>query len=261
MAQKRARSLSPKPGPAQGLPEAQYFKSAPIEDRQSTFIAIFSPAVSGRDLQRHSDFKKADHKMVATRKASSQQTLGSSGKRIYNNWSDDDSEKYAGKQLERVLTELDVEGAVVVARWYGGVLLGPVRFEHIKTAARDAIRNWMESQREAEGLQVKKAKLEDGEVEKNRLAKQLKERDESIIVLRKLFTDKSMPPSQPSDAEGKPESKNTTSPAKQLNYEDMPLARLKQLDKARDASIGFLLKQLDAAEVSKKENVSSNSPD
>ena len=182
MAQKRPRS----PSPATNIPsqaDEQYFKSAPINDRQSTFVAIFSPKVSGRDLQKYPDFKKADHKMLATRKASSQQTIGGVGKRIMNTSSDDDGEKYAGKHIERVLNELDVEGAVVVARWYGGILLGPVRFEHIKTVARDAIRNWKESQKVHGDGMSKKPKLEDEQVDKSRLTKQLRQRDESIVAV------------------------------------------------------------------------------
>lgn len=30
-----------------------------------------------------------------------------------------------------VRPDLNVIGSIVVARWYGGMMLGPVRFEHI----------------------------------------------------------------------------------------------------------------------------------
>jgi len=54
--------------------------------------------------------------------------------------SDDDGERWAGERLIKVLKE---EGAtdflVVCSRWFGGTLLGPVRFQHIETAARQAI--------------------------------------------------------------------------------------------------------------------------
>lgn len=53
---------------------------------------------------------------------------------------EDDGERWGGDRVLRVTRE---EGAadvlVVVSRWYGGELLGPVRFEHIENAARAAL--------------------------------------------------------------------------------------------------------------------------
>lgn len=94
------------------------FRSGSIEDRDSTFVTIFSPTVSSKDLQKRPEFKSAMHRMVAWRKASTQQTLGGKGRPVLITGSDDDGEKYGGKRLEKVLTELDVEGSVVCARWY-----------------------------------------------------------------------------------------------------------------------------------------------
>ncbi|PWY98092.1 hypothetical protein BCV70DRAFT_202269 [Testicularia cyperi] len=52
----------------------------------------------------------------------------------------DDGERWGGDRVLKVARE---EGAadvlVVVSRWYGGELLGPVRFEHIENAARSAL--------------------------------------------------------------------------------------------------------------------------
>ncbi len=57
---------------------------------------------------------------------------------------EDDGERWGG---DRVLKVAQLEGAsdvlVVVSRWYGGELLGPVRFEHIENAARASLQEHM----------------------------------------------------------------------------------------------------------------------
>ena len=191
--------------------------------------------------------------------------------------SSDDGEKHAGKKLEKVLVEMDVEGVVVVARWYGGILLGPVRFEHVERCAREAVGLWVGR----EGGERKKAKLDapvDGigigipagttigdEALKVKLATQLEERDASIAVLRGLLAEKTKTKitatasienggnQQPqkegsSSQQQKQPAPSTTSPAKKMDYRQMPMAKLKQLERARDATIAFVLEQLDKAE-------------
>lgn len=268
------RSHSPSPSPP------NHFTSSPINDRKSTFIAIFSPTLSGADLRRIPAFKRADHKILATRKLSSQRTLGGQGKQLHVTNSDDDGEKYAGKHLERVLNELRVEGSVVVGRWYGGVLLGPVRFEHIRNVAREAVGLWLGSVgRGADGDEVgggKRTKVEDAvsgneegkvetmdevmakrvqeSIEKEKLLQDLEERDKSIVSLRKLLATKDKKDEESKEGEGasSPISSQARPP---IDYEKMPLARLRQLEKARDATIGFILKQIDAAEAKEKKAV------
>ena len=60
---------------------------------------------------------------------------------------EDDGERWGGDRVLKVAKE---EGAsdvlVVVSRWYGGELLGPVRFDHIENAARAALREHMEKE-------------------------------------------------------------------------------------------------------------------
>ncbi|KIX95410.1 uncharacterized protein Z520_08927 [Fonsecaea multimorphosa CBS 102226] len=277
------------------------FISSPIHDRQSTFVAHFHPAASGvfevtkqqsggsgskrelsltatvKRLQAHPSFTTASHRIVAWRRRSSQQTLfsasapGSSAGALYATGSEDDGEKYAGKRLERLLGDLDVEGVVVVARWYGGVLLGPVRFTHIESVAREAVRKWRESVGGGGGAGVgsKRRRLLDSDPDndaagvgvgegdghdddeaalKSRLADQLAERDRSIVVLRGLLADKTKPASSTT------EEKTPSSPglAKKIEYSEMPLVKLKQLEKARDATIAFILRQLDKLEEEEK---------
>ncbi|CAG8815112.1 16561_t:CDS:2, partial [Dentiscutata erythropus] len=54
--------------------------------------------------------------------------------------SDDDGEKRAGERLLNLLKTLDAKNvAVIVTRWFGGISLGPVRFEHIVKCAREVL--------------------------------------------------------------------------------------------------------------------------
>ena len=232
MSQKRARSASPESS-------TLIFRSSSIEDRSSKFIAFYSPTLSAKELQAHAEFKSASHRIAAWRKPSSQRAL--SAQRLLDTGHDDDGEKYGGKALEKVLIETDVEGAVVVARWYGGVLLGPVRFDHIKNCARDAIAQWTQDRERS----AKKAKTSEDEAEKERLIRTLPERDQSITVLRDLLTEKSQQPSS------SPSAKGTT--AKVPNYATMPLPTLQKLEQVRDATIGWILKQIEKVEETQAE--------
>ena len=237
MSQKRARS----PSPASIYP-SRIFKSFPIEDRSSKFIAFYSPTVATKELQAHTDLKSASHRIAAWRRPSSQGALDA--KRLLEIGHDDDGEKYGGKALEKVLVETEIEGAVVVARWYGGVMLGPVRFDHIKNCACDAIMQWS-SERERS---AKKAKVREDEAERTRLIQILPERDQSITVLRDLLAEKNQ---QSSSASGE-----KRSPAKTPNYSTLPLATLEKLEQVRDATIGWILKQIE-----KVENAQAEEPD
>lgn len=238
MSQKRLRSSSPdSPSPI--------FRSSPIEDRSSKFVAFYSPTLSAKELQAHSEFKSASHRIAAWRKPSSQLTFNS--QRLSETGHDDDGEKYGGKALEKVLAETDVEGAVVVARWYGGVMLGPVRFDHIKNCAHEAI---VECTQERERM-AKKTKVEEDDREKERLVQTLPERDQSIAVLRDLLAEKSQqPPSAPGG--------RNTDAAKTTNYSILPRATLQKLERVRDATITWILKQIEKAESAQLEGTGAD---
>lgn len=242
MSQKRKRS----PGP-----QAFVFRSKPVEDRTSKFIGYFSPTLKPKELQSMGEFSSASHKMLAWRRESNQQAI--SGGVKYTTDSDDDGEKYGGKRIEKVLDSMRVVGSCVVARWYGGVLLGPVRFEHIERCAKEAIQNWKDSVAEEES---KKRKLLADEAEAKRLVKVLAERDESIVVLRQLAAEKEEKLKQAKKASEDVESQSqtrlpsqTTAGQPKVDYASMPADRLKVLEKARDATLEFLLKRINKAEV------------
>ncbi|GAB7344144.1 hypothetical protein MBLNU457_2039t1 [Dothideomycetes sp. NU457] len=219
--------------PSSPSPSNSIFTSEALHDRESIFQGYFSPTLSPKELQSHDDLASASHRILAARLPSSKQkTL--SGTPIISTTTDDDGEKYGAKRVLSVLEAEKVIGTLVVARWYGGVMLGPVRFTHMETVGREAIaawRTWEAEQREGE----RRAKAE--AFEKERLVKELRERDESVVALRGLL-DLKNGGSTPSVAAKKV----------MMEYEAMELSRLRMLDKARDSTIAFLLKQIDAAE-------------
>jgi hypothetical protein len=52
---------------------------------------------------------------------------------------DDDGEKLAARKILEILISNEDEGLICVARWYGRVMLGPARFDHIVHVAADAL--------------------------------------------------------------------------------------------------------------------------
>lgn len=236
MPPKRKASTSPPPA------SADIFRSAPISDRLSTFVAVYSSTVSAKALQRESEFATASHRVAAWRTVSRQRAISATSlppRQIFDTGHDDDGEQYAGKRLEKLLDTMKVEGAVVVARWYGGVMLGPVRFTHIENCARDAIIKSRES--ELSGLKKPKNEEVDENLLKEKLQSVLAQRDQSISTLRILLAEK-----KGGDSAATPAS----SPARPMSYTTMPLPALTRLEKARDATIAWLLQEIDKAEKS-----------
>lgn len=224
------------------VPPPIYHSKSAIEDRSSTFRAAFIPLLSSqsskpsgptaaRQLQALPDFADATHRVVAWRCRGSQKTI--SGVGLLDLGHDDDGETYGGKTLERLLDRERIEGAVCVARWYGGVMLGRVRFDWIQDAARDAIAVWKDK---TEGAKRRKLAAEEEASQKRELEETLKERDQSIRVLRKMLTDKSG------------SNLTETSSLKIPIYSSLQTDVLRKLERARDSTIAVLLKKIDEAE-------------
>lgn len=58
---------------------------------------------------------------------------------------DDDGEHWGAEKIMRVIRELGASDVlVIVSRWYGGELLGPVRFDHIINVARAALLHYLD---------------------------------------------------------------------------------------------------------------------
>lgn len=228
------------------------FRSSTIEDRSSTFIALFSPTLKPKELQNLAEINDASHKILAFRRVSNQQAI--TGGMKYVTGHDDDGEKYAGKRVEKVLEDLKVEGSCVVARWYGGVLLGPVRFTHIEACAREAIEKW---RREEGEDRAKKQKVQDDMEVRPGLVRLLGRRDESISVLRELAAEKEdevknakLDGVQTEAVKAARDEHKSSTGAKptSIEYDQMSVEKLKMLEKARDATLSFLLKRIDKAE-------------
>ena len=117
-------------------------------------------------------------------------------------------------------------------------MLGPARFDHIRNCARDAIVLWERDHRER---RAKKAKVRGDQRERERLVRTLPERDESVAVLRELLAEKSG--QAPSASGGWRKSQGKT-----VDYETLPLAALERLEQVRDATIGWVLRQIEKVE-------------
>ena len=121
-------------------------------------------------------------------------------------------------------------------------MLGPIRFTHIESCAREAILQSRKGTNIDNGPVEKRQKLQDEDEAARgvKLQQVLQQRDQSISVLRGLLAEKSNSISK--------NEKTATTPAKQMEYCKMPLGALVKLEKARDATIGFLLEQISKAE-------------
>ncbi|KAH6866956.1 hypothetical protein BKA58DRAFT_318306 [Alternaria rosae] len=156
---------------------------------------------------------------------------------LYDLGHDDDGEKWAGGRLSNVLRDTQTEGVVVVARWYGGQNIGPIRFTHIENSAKEAIWKWKVADTDIKKEQASKKQRVDEEAKREELVKNLQERDYNIFALRKLLSQKK---GQLQDEEPAP-----PTPQKTQDYGKMTMDALMRVDKARDATIAFILKQID----------------
>lgn len=252
-APKRKRTPSPPPEK-----DTTIYRSAALDDRDSTFRAYFSPGLAGKTLQQLPEISSSSHRIIATRRESNQQSLSS--RKQYITESDDDGEKWAGKKVENVLKALEVEGSCVVARWFGGSMLGQVRFAHIENVAREAVGKWREV---SEGEIKRRRKVVEEREERERLVEVLGERDGSVRVLRGLAREKEegvkkavavLAGGEKALGELAEKGKEDAGEGQEMgtvaapDYGAMPLAKLRGLEKARDATLAFLLKRIDKAE-------------
>ena len=213
--------------------------STPIEDRKSKFIGYFIPISTSSSLSRQKsliqslpELHDADHKIMAW-------NIGQS------TGFDDDGEKWAGRKILDILTANEDEGLLCVARWYGGIMLGPVRFDHIVHVAADALATYHLSRRKSPAITSPTIKssiitspMVDGE--KGRLIRVLRGKDMTVESLRTMIATKKVERGEPSVP---------ASPVKERNYERMHEDGLKRLVIARDATIKSLrdiIKELNA---------------
>ena len=97
-------------------------------------------------------FSRATHQILAYRfiKVKEKEEGEGSGGAIQCHDYGDDGETAAGGRLAELLRLMNVNYvAVMVSRWFGGVLLGPERFKHINNCARDLLEKLLVSEESA----------------------------------------------------------------------------------------------------------------
>lgn len=241
-------------------PSSRVYISESIHDRKSVFIGYYTPNISIRpkSLQLRNDTKSASHRILGWRLPSTQQTLLPNAPPVYKSGHDDDGEQWAGRRVEKSMEELNIQGTIMVARWYGGELLGPARFKHIEDVAKGAVDAWRNEQN---GGSSKRARVDDQGVfeatvtagqtmtpdelsrRKKVIITTLQRRDESIAALRMLLEQK-----RNSNSAALTSPQPVASPSRVPDYTSMPFMRLQALETARDNTISFLLKSIDKAE-------------
>src|SRR6266496_3849056 len=188
--------------------------STPIEDRKSKFIGYFIPISTSSTLSHQKSLIKslpevsdADHKIMAWNVG---QSTGF----------DDDGEKWAGRKILDILTANDDEGLLCVARWYGGIMLGPIRFDHIVHVAADALAIYHLSMRKSPAITSPSVTSPKVDGERGRLIRVLKGKDMTVESLRSMITAKKVEMGEGSAP---------ASPVKERNYERMHEDGLKRL--------------------------------
>lgn len=116
------------------------YHGEPILDRRSTFQAHLSPVYSVEQVNEAMTLLKANKKISsATHNISAYRLSGGPHNTCLQD-NNDDGEAHAGSRLMHLLQILEVKDVlVVVSRWFGGIHLGPDRFKHINSVARDLL--------------------------------------------------------------------------------------------------------------------------
>lgn len=202
--------------------------SQEIRDRSSIFKAFFFPlTVFSQVSALLTSFRLStlcegvDHVMLAYRFSDAEVGVDAGF--------DDDGERFSGKKLADLLELMDVFGLVIVTRNYGGILLGPIRFQHITQCARESVMAFKHNR-----------SLGTHEIEK--LRRLLSARDKTIKTLREIIQNAHLQEVS-SDGETGPRASQSSLPGSQtspLRYEKQDLATLKRLLTARDMTITSL---------------------
>ncbi|KAF9804052.1 hypothetical protein IEO21_09481 [Rhodonia placenta] len=136
------------------LPPECIATSQEIRDRGSTFVATIYPAASLKEARaavahvKHivHRAKPASHEVAAWRcmvlRPGKTGLEGPDDFELQTGCQDDGEQHGGGKVLRVMQDEGILDAAVVVSRWYGGVMLGPVRFAHFETCAREVCRKF-----------------------------------------------------------------------------------------------------------------------
>ncbi|RCK62823.1 Protein IMPACT [Candida viswanathii] len=120
-------------------PTIGWIQSEPILDRGSTFIGYARKVDSLQQAQDYLNNLITDKKISRAAHNISSWRIKMENGVVYQDC-DDDGETAAGGRLLHLLQMMDAWNViVVVSRWFGGTHIGPDRFKHINSAAREAV--------------------------------------------------------------------------------------------------------------------------
>ncbi|GJE91361.1 hypothetical protein PsYK624_075100 [Phanerochaete sordida] len=133
-------------------PPAPLATSQEVRDRGSIFVANAYRASNEDEARKavthlknvvHGQ-KRATHEMYAWRcmvLKPGKTGLGGEDDFEVKQGNEDDGEKFGSARILKIMqAEGVIDAVVVVSRWYGGEMLGPLRFTHIEMCAREACR-------------------------------------------------------------------------------------------------------------------------
>lgn len=207
------------------------YASSKIQEADSYFMAHFislaSVVTNAAPMVAH--IRSLPNVAGASHHIAAWKTAGESGH-------DDDGERWAGSKVERVLAEASnvTYGVLVVSRWFGGTMLGPKRFDRMQHVAQEAIEKFKQKRAEffakrtlaratSSSSSISLTNLT-GEEGKEKACRMLRSKDMTISFLRdKIHASPQKPPISPQKA-----------------YETLPLDKLRNLVKAREATIRTL---------------------
>ncbi|WBW71320.1 IMPACT domain protein, possible chaperone [Schizosaccharomyces osmophilus] len=211
--------------PNQSLQECSFMSNL-ITDRESTFLSYFIPSEDPKLLpsyrfmfQECTELKHSNHKMQAWRFPGEVEAFN------------DDGEEYSGQKLLNTLIKESVYGIVVCVRWYGGQLLGPVRFQHIVDTAKGAIQKYKKNLEEkkqkeawAHATMVQQQQRQPRSLNPlDQKVRQVTAKDRTVNLLRKTL---GFPALQ------------------EVDYYSKPLSTLEMLLQSRNSMISVLRSQL-----------------
>ena len=118
-------------------------EGTPLSDRGSSFQALLAPCTDGRSAAIDAVLRAIAARVTSatTRSFAYRITNPAGGEEagLIERY-DDGGEHGAGERLLQLLQRADVRNVcLVVARWFGGTLLGPDRFRHVVTTARNLL--------------------------------------------------------------------------------------------------------------------------
>ena len=118
-------------------------EGTPLSDRGSSFQALLAPCTDGRSAAIDAVLRAIAARVTSatTRSFAYRITNPAGGEEagLIERY-DDGGEHGAGERLLQLLQRADVRNVcLVVARWFGGTLLGPDRFRHAVMTARNLL--------------------------------------------------------------------------------------------------------------------------